>query len=77
MARGKTRNPNSDHQILMNILFGEDEAKKQPTTWSKWPEPQRSQYGRMFQKGLMLEYGPIVKAARSFIKICNRDNSAQ
>jgi hypothetical protein len=41
------RNPNSENQINMSILFGKKEAAKQSSDWHKWPEPQRSIYSRM------------------------------
>ena len=52
MAR--KRNPNSQHQQLMAVLFGEADAAKQPTAWRKWPEPYRSIYSRMLAGRLQL-----------------------
>ena len=52
MAR--KRNPNSKHQQLMTVLFGEADAAKQPTAWRKWPEPYRSIYSRMLASRLQL-----------------------
>ena len=68
--RGKPRSADSMHQKIMTVLFGSAEAAKQPTTWSKWPEPQRSIYSRMFASGLILvsgaEYKDVLKTIKSW-----------
>lgn len=43
------RNPASQHQMTMGILFGR-KADQMPTDWTQWPEPQRSIYSRMLSK---------------------------
>lgn len=66
-TRGKKRNPNSEHQLIMNILFGKKEAKNQPTCWLKWPKPQRDIYSRMFSNHLTFTNNQNIKDIKNFI----------
>jgi hypothetical protein len=61
------RNPNSDNQLTMAILFGKDEASNQPTNWRKWPEPYRSIYSRMLRNKVKFACSDFVNATEKYL----------
>ena len=52
--RNGERDPESENQKVMNILFPKKEAKNMPADWHKWPEPQKSIYSRYIASKLTL-----------------------
>ena len=61
------RNPDSENQLNMAVLFGKD-ADNQPTDWHKWPEPQRSIYSRMLRNRYRFVPHALTKSLKALLK---------
>ena len=70
--RNGERNPDSENQKVMNILFPKKEAKNMPADWHKWPEPQKSIYSRYIASKLTLAPRDEYKnTAKTFTQIAS------